>query len=107
MRFVARLGLGACLADDMGLGKTIQVISLLLDLKRDNRGRTTSLLVVPASLIANWKSELAKFAPSLTFAVVHPSEVNAVGPRRSVADEADSIRPDRDDLRHARPLWTG
>ena len=34
-----RLGLGACLADDMGLGKTIQVISLLLVLKR---GRTTS-----------------------------------------------------------------
>ena len=29
-----RLGLGACLADDMGLGKTIQVLSLLLVLKR-------------------------------------------------------------------------
>src|SRR5207249_3958854 len=28
LRFVVRLGLGACLADDMGLGKTIQVISL-------------------------------------------------------------------------------
>ena len=35
LRFVARLGLGACLADDMGLGKTVQVIALLLDLKRD------------------------------------------------------------------------
>ncbi len=35
LRFVARLGLGGCLADDMGLGKTVQVISLLLDLKRD------------------------------------------------------------------------
>ena len=35
LRFVARLGLGACLADDMGLGKTVQVISLLLDLKRE------------------------------------------------------------------------
>ncbi len=76
LRFVVRLGLGACLADDMGLGKTIQVISLLLNLKRDNR-KNASLLVVPASLIANWKSELAKFAPGLSFAVVHPSEVNA------------------------------
>src|SRR5262249_10619288 len=37
LRFVTRLGLGACLADDMGLGKTVQVISLLLDLKRDGR----------------------------------------------------------------------
>jgi non-specific serine/threonine protein kinase len=78
LRFVASLGLGACLADDMGLGKTIQVISLLLDLKRD-RQKQASLLVVPASLIANWKSELAKFAPSLSFAVVHPSEAAGDG----------------------------
>ena len=54
LRFAARLGLGACLADDMGLGKTVQVISLLLDLKRDKQDKA-SLLVVPASLIANWK----------------------------------------------------
>ncbi|WP_165067057.1 DEAD/DEAH box helicase [Paludisphaera rhizosphaerae] len=83
LRFTTRLGLGACLADDMGLGKTVQVISLLLDLKRDAESRA-SLLVVPASLIANWKSELAKFAPSLTFAVVHPSEA-AIEP-----DQADT-----------------
>ena len=76
LRFVVRLGLGACLADDMGLGKTVQVISLLLDLKQ-NKQKQASLLVVPASLIANWKAELAKFAPTLTFAVAHPSEGNA------------------------------
>ena len=73
LRFVTRLGLGACLADDMGLGKTVQVIALLLDLKRDKK-KKASLLVVPASLIANWKAELTKFAPELTFGVVHPSE---------------------------------
>ena len=89
LRFVARLGLGACLADDMGLGKTVQVISLLLDLKRDKQ-KNASLLVVPASLIANWKSELAKFAPSLSFAVVHPSEVNANAGEIGLAD-ADSF----------------
>jgi non-specific serine/threonine protein kinase len=33
---MTRLGLGACLADDMGLGKTIQVIDLLLQLKRED-----------------------------------------------------------------------
>src|SRR5439155_14846302 len=77
------------LADDMGLGKTIQVISLLLDLKRDNR-MNASLLVVPASLIANWKSELAKCAPSLSFAVAHPSEVNATDGEIGPAD-ADSF----------------
>ncbi len=80
LRFVSRLGLGACLADDMGLGKTVQVISLLLDLKREpSKKKAASLLVVPASLIANWKSELARFAPSLTYSVVHPSEANARG----------------------------
>jgi hypothetical protein len=88
LRFVARLGLGACLADDMGLGKTIQVMSLLLDLKRDGVAKA-SLLVVPASLIANWKSELAKFAPSLSFAVVHPSEANEIEPAK--ADSHDLI----------------
>ena len=87
LRFVARLGLGACLADDMGLGKTVQVISLLLDLKREpSKKKAASLLVVPASLIANWKSELGKFAPSLSYAVVHPSEVNAKGSEVGPAD---------------------
>ncbi len=85
LRFVVRLGLGGCLADDMGLGKTVQVISLLLDLKRDKQ-KKASLLVVPASLIANWKSELAKFAPSLSFAVAHPSEVNANAGEIGLAD---------------------
>ena len=57
---LARLGLGACLADDMGLGKTIQVLSLLLVLKREAGGPAKpSLLIVPASLIANWGRRLA------------------------------------------------
>jgi non-specific serine/threonine protein kinase len=75
LRFLARLGLGACLADDMGLGKTVQVIALLLHLKAETE--TThhpSLLVVPASLIANWKAELERFSPSLSVSIIHPSE---------------------------------
>lgn len=75
LRFVTRLGLGVCLADDMGLGKTIQVIALLLHLQAEQAQRpSASLLVVPASLIANWKAELSRFAPSLTASIVHPSE---------------------------------
>lgn len=78
---MTRLGLGACLADNMGLGKTIQVLGLLLHLQRDRpedsgnsvRGKP-SLLVVPASLIANWQTEIARFAPSLRVRVAHPSE---------------------------------
>ena len=69
---LAKLGLGACLADDMGLGKTIQVLSLLLVLKKQDKGKP-SLLIAPASLLANWASELERFAPSLKVLVAHTS----------------------------------
>ena len=67
LHLLARLGLGACLADDMGLGKTIQVLSLLLVLQERGRRPSASrrLLVAPASLLANWAAEIARFAPSL------------------------------------------
>ena len=74
LRFVTRLGLGACLADDMGLGKTIQVLALLLCLRDEDETRAPSLLVIPASLLGNWRSEAARFAPSLRLAFLHPAE---------------------------------
>ncbi len=71
---LTRLGLGACLADDMGLGKTIQVLSLLLVLKREQaEALRPSLLVAPASLLANWAAECERFAPGLRFLIAHPS----------------------------------
>ncbi len=79
LRFLSRLGLGSCLADDMGLGKTIQVIALLLLMKRERKtGKSApSLLVLPASLLANWKSEMERFAPSLVFRFAHPSQTDS------------------------------
>jgi non-specific serine/threonine protein kinase len=79
-----RLGLGACLADDMGMGKTIQVLSLLLVLQQEfSRGQqspraaSSSILVAPASLLANWASEVERFAPTLKVLIAHPSSVSA------------------------------
>jgi non-specific serine/threonine protein kinase len=74
----------------MGLGKTIQVLSLLLVLKRQtvvkrqtvlNRQTGSqhqpSLLVAPASLLANWASEIERFAPGLKALIAHPSALPA------------------------------
>ena len=84
LRFLTRLGLGACLADDMGLGKTIQVLALLLGERRDGAARpgAPSILVVPASLLGNWREEAARFAPSLKLRFLHPAETD----RQTLAD---------------------
>ncbi len=88
--FLQENGFGGCLADDMGLGKTIQAIAVLLRSREaagstfqsvagqkligangqfslfENRGTTpTSLIIVPASLVHNWKSECERFAPEI------------------------------------------
>ncbi len=64
MEFLREFGWGGCLADDMGLGKTIQVLAMLLHRKRAG-DQGPSLVVVPRSLVFNWKREAARFTPEL------------------------------------------
>lgn len=93
LQLLVRLGLGACLADDMGLGKTIQVLALLLVLKGQKvAAPKPSLLVVPASLLANWSAEIARFAPDLKAIVLHPSAV----PAGTLRSEAGALVADAD-----------
>ena len=63
--------LGAFLADDMGLGKTAQTIAHIAVEHASGRMKHPALIVVPTSLIANWTSELGKFAPGLRPLVLH------------------------------------
>ena len=70
MAFLAKWGLGACLADDMGLGKTVQAIAYILHSR--GSGKTPAVLVVaPLTLLGNWTHELGRFAPSLKVTVHH------------------------------------
>lgn len=60
---VADQGIGCILADEMGLGKTLQAIGLMTAEFNNSKGQT--LVVVPATLVTNWRRELAIFNPSL------------------------------------------
>ena len=85
---------GGILADDMGLGKTLQTIALLVKMYENNdkagsdknktdsnaslqlslfdnynkfnkTGIAASIIVLPTSLVYNWRNELKRFAPQL------------------------------------------
>jgi non-specific serine/threonine protein kinase len=79
-----------CLADDMGLGKTVQVLALLQSLK-DKGEKGASLLVIPASLIANWAGEIMKFAPALSFYTAHPAGNDEETVEAKSAEELDRL----------------
>ncbi|MEL5940343.1 DEAD/DEAH box helicase, partial [Tetragenococcus halophilus] len=63
----------ALLADDMGLGKTVQILALLDALKNQD---TRALLIIPASLIENWRKEAARFAPNLNVQILHGKQTD-------------------------------
>ena len=70
----AQLGFGSVLADDMGLGKTLQVITLLLKFAEQGAlADRKALVVVPTSLLTNWRREIERFAPALRAHVYHGS----------------------------------
>ncbi|MCL2351122.1 MAG: DEAD/DEAH box helicase [Firmicutes bacterium] len=80
LKTLAGYGFGGILADDMGLGKTLQVIALLLSEKEraagekdggaDRQYAKLALVVAPTSLLFNWESEIKRFAPELSTAVI-------------------------------------
>jgi len=88
---------GGCLADDMGLGKTIQTLSIIVKAMEDSEDKNdtqiiqnqmslfdtgknissqeiTNLVVLPKSLIHNWKNEITEFAPNLKIAIYEGSQ---------------------------------
>ncbi len=68
-----QLHFGACLADDMGLGKTVQVLAFLSLQKKLGHAHPT-LLVLPTTLIFNWRREIQQFLPSFEVLVLDGSK---------------------------------
>ncbi len=64
-------GFGCCIADDMGLGKTIQVISLILKLKEEEKLKKPVVVICPTTLLGNWEREFENFAPNLDVYTYH------------------------------------
>lgn len=84
LSYLKKYRLGGCLADDMGLGKTIQTITLLASLYLENpasgRGEErATLIIMPNSLLLNWKREVGRFAPWMRSSIYH-------GPKRDLEE---------------------
>jgi SNF2 family DNA or RNA helicase len=71
LQYLRRHGLSGILADDMGLGKTAQTLAHLLCEKEAGRLNRPALVVLPTSLIFNWKNEAARYAPDLRVLSLH------------------------------------
>lgn len=68
---LARAGLGGLLADDMGLGKTVQTLAHILSQKAGGALTGPVLIVAPTSVLPNWQSEIARFAPVMSVLLLH------------------------------------
>ena len=73
LAFLRSAGLGGILADDMGLGKTLEALCAVT---------APALIVCPTSVLANWRSEIARFRPGLKVSLYH-------GPGRQLDEKAD------------------
>jgi superfamily II DNA or RNA helicase len=74
LQFLRTHNLNGILADDMGLGKTVQTLGHILIEKESGRLDRPVLVIAPTSLMTNWRTEAAKYAPSLKVLVLHGNE---------------------------------
>ncbi|MFC9552701.1 SNF2-related protein [Rhodococcus sp. NPDC056960] len=70
LAFLWEHGLGGILADDMGLGKTLQALALICHARQSNPAAPPFLIVAPTSVVSNWESESARFAPGATVVAI-------------------------------------
>jgi SNF2 family DNA or RNA helicase len=71
MQFLREHNLSGVLADDMGLGKTVQTLAHILAEKEAGRLDRPALIVVPTTLMHNWREEAQQFTPDLRVLDLH------------------------------------
>jgi superfamily II DNA or RNA helicase len=71
LQYLRAHDLAGILADDMGLGKTAQTLAHLMLEKETSRLDRPALVVLPTSLVFNWKRESERFAPDLRVLSLH------------------------------------
>ncbi|MCC8397551.1 DEAD/DEAH box helicase [Paraburkholderia sp. MMS20-SJTR3] len=71
MQYLREQDLAGVLADDMGLGKTVQTLAHILAEKEAGRLVRPALIVVPTTLVHNWREEARRFAPELKVLVLN------------------------------------
>ena len=72
LNFLKDFEFNGILADDMGLGKTVQALALV-EKVREEKKAAKFLVVVPTSLVGNWKLEVKKFTPDIKVVTHHGS----------------------------------
>ncbi len=82
--------LGGVLADDMGLGKTLQALALITHSRALRPAAPPFLVVAPTSVVSNWATEAARFAPHLRV-VTRTSSAARRGADRSDGLDADIV----------------
>ena len=94
MQFLAKLGLGGCLADDMGLGKTATTLAHLVERPGPH------LVICPLSVVRNWRSESERFTPKLDVSVHHGAQRNRALATlaKAVAAASTDERTDPDEM---------
>ncbi|GIQ84866.1 hypothetical protein KIPB_006443, partial [Kipferlia bialata] len=81
---------GGILADDMGLGKTIQVVYTLRALFSIKAIRH-ALIVVPMSLLQNWRQELQIWCPSVSVFIYHGAKSKRASTMHSAMVQRASV----------------
>lgn len=99
------------LSDDMGLGKTVQAVAALRILKAQGAIRSC-LVVAPASVLDQWRREIARWAPEMRAIIIRGSADDRAWQWRAKTDIAlvsyDVLRSDAAilaTLRASRGVW--